>query len=78
MLLGLQCSLLIYGCNWLIGLWEDYFKKLNLIGAAFYILAFGVVGSGIMVISALNPIHSIFLVNCCFYRLCGFFFFDWG
>ena len=35
-------------------------KKLNLIGVAFYILAFGVVGSGIMVISALNPIHSIF------------------
>lgn len=33
---------------------------LNLLGVAFYILAFGVVGSGIMVISALNPIHSIF------------------
>lgn len=27
---------------------------------AFYILGFGIVGSGIMVISALNPIHSIF------------------
>ena len=35
-------------------------KELNLLGVAFYILAFGVVGSGIMVISALNPIHSIF------------------
>nr|QQK55183.1 NADH dehydrogenase subunit 6 [Letepsammia formosissima]QQK55196.1 NADH dehydrogenase subunit 6 [Rhombopsammia niphada]QQK55209.1 NADH dehydrogenase subunit 6 [Letepsammia superstes] len=31
-----------------------------MIGVAFYVLAFGVVGSGIMVVSALNPVHSIF------------------
>nr|YP_010128076.1 NADH dehydrogenase subunit 6 [Gardineria hawaiiensis]QPP20603.1 NADH dehydrogenase subunit 6 [Gardineria hawaiiensis] len=31
-----------------------------MIRAGFYTLAFGTVGSGIMVISALNPVHSIF------------------
>ena len=40
---------------------------------AFYILGFGIVGSGIMVISALNPIHFDFLVSCCLYWFCGFF-----
>ena len=29
-------------------------------GAIFYMLAFVIVGSGIMVISTLNPVHSIF------------------
>ena len=46
---------------------------LNLLGAVFYILAFGIVGSGIMVISALNPIHSIFWLIVVFIGSAVFF-----
>nr|YP_010934334.1 NADH dehydrogenase subunit 6 [Polymyces wellsi]WKV24908.1 NADH dehydrogenase subunit 6 [Polymyces wellsi] len=42
-------------------------------GEAYYILGFSIVGSGIMVVSALNPIHSIFWLIIVFIGSAGVF-----